>query len=109
MPTKNRSNLIDDLAAHFSKLTKSDADFAVSTILDAMADALVAGHRIEIRGLGSFSVTRRPPRIAATHAMAKASPFLKSELPTSNRASLCVMRFTQEPQTGRLTLTINQL
>jgi integration host factor subunit beta len=64
MPTKNRSNLIDDLAAHFSKLTKSDADFAVSTILDAMADALVAGHRIEIRGLGSFSVTRRPPRIA---------------------------------------------
>ena len=29
----------------------------------AMGDALVRGHRIEIRGFGSFSVTRRPPRV----------------------------------------------
>ena len=28
-----------------------------------MSDALVRGHRIEIRGFGSFSVNRRPPRI----------------------------------------------
>ena len=28
-----------------------------------MGDALVRGHRIEIRGFGSFSINRRPPRI----------------------------------------------
>jgi integration host factor subunit beta len=32
-------------------------------MLDAMTDALARGHRIEIRGFGSFSVTRRPPRV----------------------------------------------
>ena len=32
-------------------------------ILDAMGEALVKGHRIEIRGFGSFSVNRRSPRI----------------------------------------------
>ena len=61
--TMNRSDIVDDLAAKFGNLTKGDTEFAVNTILDAMADALVAGHRIEIRGFGSFSVTRRPPRI----------------------------------------------
>ncbi len=59
----NRSEIIDDLAAKFGHLTKGDTEFAINTILDAMADALVAGHRIEIRGFGSFSVARRPPRI----------------------------------------------
>jgi integration host factor subunit beta len=28
-----------------------------------MSDALVKGHRIELRGFGSFSVNRRPPRM----------------------------------------------
>ena len=35
----------------------------MKTILDAMSDALARGHRIEIRGFGSFSINRRPPRI----------------------------------------------
>ena len=35
----------------------------VQKALDAMNDALVRGHRIEIRGFGSFSINRRPPRI----------------------------------------------
>ena len=28
-----------------------------------MNDALVRGHRIEIRGFGSFTINRRPPRM----------------------------------------------
>jgi integration host factor subunit beta len=28
-----------------------------------MSDALARGHRIEIRGFGSFSINRRPPRM----------------------------------------------
>lgn len=59
----NRSEIIDALAAKFGHLTKNDTELAVNSILDAMADAFVAGHRIEIRGFGSFSIARRPPRI----------------------------------------------
>jgi integration host factor subunit beta len=58
-----RSDLVDALAARFSQLTHRDAEFAVKAILDAMNDALVRGHRIEIRGFGSFSINRRPPRM----------------------------------------------
>ena len=58
-----RSDLVEELAARFGQLTRRDAEFAVKTILDAVGDALVCGHRIEIRGFGSFSVNRRPPRM----------------------------------------------
>ena len=58
-----RSDLVEELAARFSQLTHRDAEYAVKTILDAVSDALVRGHRIEIRGFGSFSVNRRPPRM----------------------------------------------
>ncbi len=58
-----RSDLVEELANRFGQLTHRDAEFAVKAILDAMNDALVAGHRIEIRGFGSFSVNRRPPRL----------------------------------------------
>ncbi|AVO50887.1 integration host factor subunit beta [Melaminivora suipulveris] len=58
-----RSDLVDELAARFAQLTQRDAELAVKTILDAVSDALVRGHRIEVRGFGSFSVNRRPPRM----------------------------------------------
>jgi len=57
-----RSDLVEELAARFSQLTHRDAEFAVKTLLDAMSDALVRGHRIELRGFGSFSINR-PPRM----------------------------------------------
>ena len=56
-----RSDLVEELASQFKQLTHRDAEFAVKAILDAMNDALVRGHRIEIRGFGSFSVNHRPP------------------------------------------------
>ena len=58
-----RSDLVEELAARFSQLTHRDAEHAVKTILDAVGDALVRGHRVEIRGFGSFSINRRPPRM----------------------------------------------
>ena len=58
-----RSDLVEELAARFGQLTHRDAEYAVKTILDAMSEALVRGHRIEIRGFGSFSINRRPPRV----------------------------------------------
>lgn len=58
-----RSDLVEELASMFGQLTHRDAEYAVKTILDAVSHALVRGHRIEIRGFGSFSVNRRPPRM----------------------------------------------
>ena len=58
-----RSDLVEELAARFSQLTHRDAELAVKKLLDAMGDTLVSGNRIEIRGFGSFSINRRPPRM----------------------------------------------
>ena len=58
-----RSDLVTRLADRFPQLTQRDTEFAVKTMLDAMADALSRGHRIEIRGFGSFAINRRPPRV----------------------------------------------
>ena len=58
-----RSDLVEELATRFGQLTHHDAESAVKTILDAMGEALVNGHRIEIRGFGSFSINHRSPRI----------------------------------------------
>lgn len=59
----NRSDLVEQLAEQFDQLTQRDVDLAVKTILEAMANALARGHRIEIRGFGSFSVNHRAPRV----------------------------------------------
>ena len=58
-----KSELIARLAARFPQLVAKDTDFAVKMVLDAMADALAQGDRIEIRGFGSFSLNYRPPRV----------------------------------------------
>ncbi|QIL44240.1 integration host factor subunit beta [Acidovorax sp. HDW3] len=79
-----RSDLVEELAARFGQLTQRDAELAVKTILDAVGDALVRGHRIEVRGFGSFSVTHRPPRLGrnprsgeAVHIPPKRVPHFK--------------------------------
>ena len=58
-----KSELINRLAERYSQLVAKDAEYAVKTILDAMTNALSTGQRIEIRGFGSFSISRRPPRM----------------------------------------------
>ncbi len=62
-PTMTKSELIARLAERYPQLVAKDAEFAVKTILDAMAKTLAEGHRIEIRGFGSFALSHRPPRL----------------------------------------------
>lgn len=57
-----RSELVAALAQRFPALTLKDADVAVKKILEAIADTLTKGHRVEIRGFGSFALNYRPPR-----------------------------------------------
>jgi len=59
-----KSELVSRLAARFPQLVAKDADCAVKMILDAMIEALVEGHRIEIRGFGSFGLNHRPSRVS---------------------------------------------
>ena|SRR5690606_13333805 len=58
-----KSELIAILAGRYPQLAARDMDFAVKMVLDAMAEALSNGKRIEIRGFGSFSLSERGPRI----------------------------------------------
>ena len=63
----NRPDIVELLAERFAQLTQRDVDSAVASILDAMNGALVQGHRIELRGFGSFSVIYRAPTALALH------------------------------------------
>jgi integration host factor subunit beta len=46
-----------------SQLTSKDVELAVKTMLEHMSHTLASGERIEIRGIGSFSLHYRSPRI----------------------------------------------
>ena len=82
--TMTRSDLVTLLAERFPQINQRDTEFAVKTILDAMSDALARGHRIEIRGFGSFS--RQPASTAhgsqPSHRRSRCQ-FLKSSCRTS--------------------------
>jgi integration host factor subunit beta len=58
-----RSELVERLSQRMGQLSLRDAEHAVKTLFDAMTASLAKGHRIEIRGFGSFSVTHRRPRV----------------------------------------------
>ena len=58
-----KSELIERIAATQSQLSAKDVELAVKTMIEQMSQALARGHRIEIRGFGSFSLHYRAPRI----------------------------------------------
>lgn len=59
-----RAELIDILANKKSEIPIKDIELAVKLIFDQMSEALENGHRIEIRGFGSFALRYRSPRVA---------------------------------------------
>ncbi|MBK6618402.1 MAG: integration host factor subunit beta [Nitrosomonas sp.] len=58
-----KSQLVFRLAERFPQLLAKDAELIVKIMLDAMANSLSKGERIEIRGFGSFDLNFRPARI----------------------------------------------
>ena len=58
-----RSEIIDMLAAEHPQFSHRDVELAVNYIMDRLANALIRGERIEIRGFGSFSLRHRAPRV----------------------------------------------
>lgn len=59
-----KSGLIMKIAEKQSHLSIKDIELSVNYIVDCMSDNLGDGHRIEIRGFGSFSLHYRPSRKA---------------------------------------------
>jgi integration host factor subunit beta len=57
-----KSELILRIAEQNPHLYEKDAEAIVNTILGQISDALVAGDRVELRGLGTFSLRTRGAR-----------------------------------------------
>lgn len=79
----NKSELIEALAIK-KGLSCKKAEEIINTVFDAMADALVSGDRIEIRGFGSFVVNeyksytgRNPKTGESIEVKPKKLPFFK--------------------------------
>ncbi|HRI08681.1 MAG TPA: HU family DNA-binding protein [Nannocystaceae bacterium] len=78
-----KSELIERVATE-AKLTKGRAELVVSTIFDAMVDALRRDEGIEIRGFGTFTVRhykpyegRNPKTGDPVHVAPKRLPYFK--------------------------------
>jgi len=58
-----KSELIRALNEKLPDRQLDDVELAVNCLLKHMADALVKGERIEVRGFGGFDLRHRAPRI----------------------------------------------
>ena len=79
-----KSELIARLAAQNPSLYHRDIERLVNTIFDTIAEALVVGDRVELRGFGAFSLREREGRMGrnprtgeAVSVNAKRMPFFK--------------------------------
>lgn len=90
-----RSELTIALANRFPQLVMKDLDISAKEILDKIRETLVDGHRVEIRGFGTFSLNYRPPRTgrnpktgAQVAVPAKYTPHLKAGKELRERVDL---------------------
>jgi len=59
-----KSKLVRALYEKLPELQVKDVELALNCILEQLANAIVRGERVEIRGFGSFNLHHRPPRLA---------------------------------------------
>ena len=79
-----RSELVTHLQEQFAPMKAADVEHAVDIVLEEISQALADGGRVELRGLGAFSVRKRDARTgrnprtgAAVKVAAKRVPFFK--------------------------------
>jgi integration host factor subunit beta len=80
-----KSELVEKMVESYSMLSRKEMETVVNTIFDSMTDALRKGEKVEIRGLGSFTVRERGAREArnpktgeVVSIAAKKTPFFKT-------------------------------
>jgi len=76
----NRSELIDALALR-QKIPVKLAEEIVTTIFGMMSDAMIAGDRIEIRGIGSFVIKTYEPYMGRNPKTGEPIEVLPKKLP----------------------------
>ena len=57
-----RSELIQKISEENPHLFRRDIERIVNTVFEEIIDAMARGDRVELRGLGAFSVTKRDAR-----------------------------------------------
>jgi len=79
-----KHDLMEEVAQHFPHLSQQEVKAAVETVFAALTQALAAGKRIELRGVGSFGLQHHQaraghnPRTGAAIAVpAKTVPFFR--------------------------------
>jgi len=79
-----KSELVLHLTAKNSHLSRRDIERIVSTIFKEIANALMRGDRVELRGFGAFALRSRGRRIGRNprtgeivHVPGKSVPFFK--------------------------------
>jgi integration host factor subunit beta len=87
-----KAELIDRVAARNPHLRLGDASKTVNAIFDAITEALARGDRVEMRGVGSFTVrvrssrrVRNPKSGAEVTVMEKRVPHFKPGKPMHDR------------------------
>lgn len=60
----NKSEITENLLKNHEYLLKQDVEDSLNLIIECLSNTLSNGHRVEIRGFGSFSVRKRDKRIA---------------------------------------------
>lgn len=58
----NKTELINAVADK-AELSKKDADAAVTAVIDAITEALIAEEKVQLVGFGSFEVKSRSARV----------------------------------------------
>ena len=76
-----KSELIQKIAEENPHLFQRDVERIVGTVFDEIIEAMAAGHRVELRGFGAFSVKKREARTGATRAPATASTVEEKYVP----------------------------
>jgi integration host factor subunit beta len=57
-----KSELVRRISAQNSRLFQRDVEKIVDAVLNAIVSALARGDRVELRGVGTFSIRKRPAR-----------------------------------------------
>ncbi|TXM76589.1 integration host factor subunit beta [Methylobacterium sp. WL69] len=96
-----KSELILRVAEENPHLSEANIERIVNTILGRISDALIAGDRVELRGLGAFTVKERSPRIARNPRTGEAVKMGTRRLPVFKTGTVMQRRLnTSEVVTG---------
>ena len=90
-----KGDLIEMLSKNNSDWSRNNVENAVNTIFNSVAGALTRGDRVEIRGLGSFQVKNRLPRVGRNPKTGVRVPIPAQRVPSFTAGKLLKRRVQQ--------------